>query len=101
MPRRSMKRRGGGGEITPAKAVPTPGKATPGKGDPAPSGSSKTMIIFMVVLGIALFGVAVYVYMNLDYILCRSRGSGHDFCNSKIDTMGKNEDRARRRNDAK
>ena len=96
MPRRSMKRRGGGGEITPAKAVPTPGK-----GDPAPSGSSKTMIIFMVVLGIALFGVAIYVYMNLDYILCRSRGSGHDFCNSKIDTMGKNEDRARRRNEAK
>ena len=39
--------------------------------------------------------------MNLDYILCRSRGSGHDFCNSKIDTMGKNEDRARRSNDAK
>tara|TARA_A100001037_G_scaffold187360_1_gene167778 strand:- start:13019 stop:13324 length:306 start_codon:yes stop_codon:yes gene_type:complete len=101
MPRRSMKRRGGGGEITPAKVEPAPAAATPGKGGPAPSGSSKTMMIFMVVLGLALTGVAVYVYMNLDYILCRSRGSGHDFCNSKVDTMGKNEDRARRRAQAK
>ena len=101
MPRRSMKKRGGGGEITPAKAVPAASATTPGKGGPAPSGSSKTMMIFMVVLGLALTGVAVYVYMNLDYILCRSRGSGHDFCNSKVDTMGKNEDRARRRAQAK
>lgn len=86
------KRRGGGNKNVVSNKVPS--KET------SNTNESSDYTIYIIIVGLLFLG-GIIIYLNYDYLLCRSMGRGHDFCTAKVNTMDDSEDRAQRRDEAK
>jgi hypothetical protein len=95
MTKKFLKKRGGGSG---SNLVPSPPAKAPSPEIPKKNLSNMKWYILAVLILLLLSGLLVYYS---DYLLCKIRGSGDDFCNANSYSIRENEKRNSRRGNNK